>query len=146
MRLNSNRLKLGLSIGIPSLVQGSIGIESEIEKKDISVLSLMGEVIEPYPNEPKTITRPIIGCITGFSSNDIEKDKLVIEVDIKTDQWYPQGKASVEPNGTWAIDHAFFGAVDNLVRVGLYDKKRKKLATFFFIVTVKRKEEKTNGS
>lgn len=141
MGLFVKKLNVGLTVGIPSIMQGTIGLESAIEKKDIVALALEGKVIEPRPDEPRTFARSIIGSITGFSPNEIKKKELVIEVEIQTDQWYPQGKAKVEPNGTWAVEKAHFGAVDHLVKVMLLDKKRENLATYFFIVNVKRKQE-----
>ncbi len=143
MGLFVKKVNVGLTVGIPSVAQGTIGVESSVEKRDISTLSLQGEVIEPRPDDPYTFARPLIGTISGFSANEIKKKELVVEVEIMTDQWYPQGKASVAPNGTWAIEKVSFGGVDHLVKVMLLDKKRENLATFNFIITVKRKQEKS---
>ena len=78
--LSEKKMNIGLTIGIPSVVQGKIGFESAIEKKDISVLSFEGEMIEPRPGEPNTIGRPIVGAIQGFTPWQIKRKQLSIGV------------------------------------------------------------------
>jgi hypothetical protein len=134
----------GVVGGLPSAtVRGDIKGEIVGAGRGISISPIKAEEITLLPGDDYNVRRPIIGHVTGFSERDISKRRLYVEVSIKTDTWYPQGTAKVEPNGNWVLESARFGGVDHIVKVTLKDKDGKTYdnATTHIVVVVRREED-----
>lgn len=125
-------------VGIPGLVTSTIGSEWESIEQRISVLPLSGETVTPQPGEPNTFSRPVIGELGGYSSREIKKMGLTVEVRIKTDEWYTQGSVEVQPDGHWVLEDARFGGITHLVEATIRDKNGKKITSTDFIVVAQR--------
>jgi hypothetical protein len=89
-----------------------------------------------YANEPKTIKRPIMGKISGFTEQEIEKLGLQVEVVIKTDRWYSQDTVPVDYDGEWKLKEASFGGEDHIIKVTLKDRSGREYKSTEIQVTV----------
>ncbi len=98
-------------------------IGNTTEKSVIILSPEDGENIFLSPSESVPAIRQIKGEITGFKPSEIEKYKLIIEVSIKTDKWYPQGKTQVHVNGSWLLRMAHFGGMDHIIKAVLKGKQ-----------------------
>jgi hypothetical protein len=78
------------------------------------------EAIEPVYGEKMPIERNIVGTITGITQKEIRRLGLYVEVSIKTDRWYRQGKCPVEDDGKWKIVGRF-GGTTHVIKAELKD-------------------------
>jgi len=91
-------------------------------------------LLDPYESMPAE--RPIQGVVRGFSRDEIENFSLRVEVDIKTDKWYPQGITRVHMDGTWRLRKAYFGGAKHVIRALLKDKNGNRIASDTITVTI----------
>jgi hypothetical protein len=88
-----------------------------------------GTKLSQLGSEVKPIRRCIAGRVEGFSSEQIQGLGLSVEILIKTDRWYPQGRAEVQPDGCWFLLDGYFGGEKHLVRALLKDRNGCELAS-----------------
>ncbi len=86
--------------------------------------------------ESMPAVRKIKGEVTGFSSDEVARRQLTVTVSIKTNKWYPQGTASVSPEGKWVLQQAYFGGAVHLIKATLTDSKGVELSAATATVTL----------
>lgn len=79
-------------------------------------------------DENLPIRKDIVGTITGFTQKEIERLGLYVEILVKTDRWYPQGKSMVQADGGWKIVGRF-GGTRHIIRAELKDNNGVKYKT-----------------
>jgi len=52
-----------------------------------------------------------------------------VEILIQTSQWFPQGSAEVQEDGTWELPTAWFGGSRHIVQAVLEDKNGNTIHT-----------------
>jgi len=135
----SKEYNVEIKAGIP-LLTSTFGSKWTKDEKGINVSSISGDEISLLPGDDFNVVRPIIGNVSGFSSQEIKKMGLYVDISIKTDTWYPQGIAKVQSNGEWVLEVARFAATVHLVKIVLKDKNDNELSSAHFTVIVKRLE------
>ena len=107
-----------------------VGLEKRPNEKDILIFTPRnkGEIIR-FSDEATPLKRPVVGKVTGFSEEEIERLGLQVEVLIKTDKWYFQGAVPVLNNGKWKLDEASFGGEKHVVKAILKDKDSRDLVS-----------------
>lgn len=82
-----------------------------------------GEVLFLSENETIPVALPIKGDIVGLERDGTNELNLWVEVLIKTDEWYPQGIAKIENDGTWVLKGAHFGGSTHIIKAILTNKR-----------------------
>ena len=110
------------AIFVPEL-RRLIGLDNRAKEKDI-VISTPNNRSElaRLSGESRTIKRPIVGEVCGYTEQEIERLGLYVEVLIKTDRWYSQGTTGVHSKRKWELKEASFGGVKHIIRATLKDK------------------------
>ncbi len=80
--------------------------------------------------------RPVAGHVEGVDPAVLAHESLVVEIQIRTDRWYPQGFAKVDATGDWTLRTAHFGGLDHVIRAVLMDRQRNPLASAEVTVTL----------
>ncbi len=88
-----------------------------------------GAVLEAPLSAHRPNLIPISGRVVGISSENLEKDYLQVEVVIRTDAMYPQGRATVTADGHWLLPEARFGGDRHDITAILMDRVGRELAT-----------------
>jgi len=73
-----------------------IGLDNKTKERDIVIFTPKNkETIARLSGESRTVKRPVVGEVCGYTDQEIERLGLYVEVLIKTDRWYPQGTTVV---------------------------------------------------
>lgn len=85
---------------------------------------------------PGPVPHPVDGDVYGFDQAEIRRFGLTVEVEILTNQSWPQGIAEVRENGTWRLPTAWFGSSRHIVRAVLKDGNGNEIHAHEISVTV----------
>ena len=87
-----------------------------------------GAVLEVPASSPRPHRRSISGRVVGMNSSDLKRGGLHVEVVIRTDALYPQGRAVVMGNGQWHLPEASFGGYRHDIEAILIDSAGREIA------------------
>src|SRR4051812_34125171 len=88
-----------------------------------------GAVLEVPTSAPRPNRLPVSGRVVGVGPDALRRGDLQVEIVIRTDAAYPQGKVSVAANGHWLLPDARFGGDRHDITAILIDSAGKELAT-----------------
>ena len=97
-----------------------------------------GAVLEVPLSAPRPHRLPISGRVVGILPEALRRENLQVEVMIRTDAMYPQGKAAVTADGHWLLPEARFGGDRHEITAILIDSVGRELATANSHVFVRR--------
>lgn len=127
----------GVLIAFLVVAQALITVFVNAENIGVNITSPRdGTKIYLARGESMPAVRMIKGEVTGFSSDDIARRQLTVTVSIKTNKWYPQGTASVSPEGRWILQQAYFGGAVHLIKATLTDNTGMELSAATATVTL----------
>ncbi len=82
------------------------------------------------------VQHPVEGDVLGYGQAAIGRLHLIVEVQIYTNQWFPEGIAEVRGDGTWRVQTAHFGGSHHIVQATLKDGNGNEIDTQEVTVTV----------
>ena len=88
-----------------------------------------GAVLEVSISDPRPNRLPVSGRVVGVTPEVLGRGDLQVEVVIRTDVLYPQGKATVAANGHWLLPDVRFGGDRHEITAILMDSAGRELAT-----------------
>jgi hypothetical protein len=88
-----------------------------------------GAILEMPLSAPRPNRLPISGRVVGVLPEVLRRGGLQVEVVIRTDAMYPQGKAAVTADGHWLLPEARFGGDRHEITAILIDSAGRELAT-----------------
>jgi hypothetical protein len=88
-----------------------------------------GAVLEVPLSAPRPNRLPISGRVVGILPEVLRRRGLQVEVVIRTDAVYPQGKAPVTADGHWLLPEVRFGGDRHEITAILIDSAGRELAT-----------------
>jgi hypothetical protein len=111
------------------IVKRKQGGES-VSPKDKKEGRLQLEIISPKDGAKisgRGLTVTTIACRGKVSGK--RPPSLTVQVRIFTDQWYPQGAATVGADGLWKIEPIYLGGQEHIIETQVLDKDKKVLAS-----------------
>jgi hypothetical protein len=85
--------------------------------------------LEVSLSDPRPNRLPVSGRVVGIAPEFLGRGDLQVEVVIRTDALYPQGKATVAANGHWLLPDVRFGGDSHEITAVLMDSAGRELAT-----------------
>jgi hypothetical protein len=97
-----------------------------------------GAIIEVPGDAPRPNFLPISGRVSGIPLDKLRSGLFRVEVIIRTDALYPQGRTTVGVDGQWHLRDARFGGDQHDIQDILINPAGHEVATTFSRVTVHR--------